>query len=127
MCYRDTRCATVCLAEHVCCFYKHLLCVPFVMYCEGFVVFTCNLHCLQTSEHVTAGRSTKIRLSAKFEVCKYLLGCLKYWEEYLLNQLRVFIVVYKHVIEMHMKLIYILGQSWMVPSISNIPLCAKVL
>ena len=51
-------------------FNKPLLYVPFVMYCEGFVVFTCNLHCLQTCEHVNAGQSTKILLSAKFDVRK---------------------------------------------------------
>ena len=38
----------------------------------------------------------------KFEVCNW---CLKYWEEYFLNCLRVFVVVYKYVIEICMKII----------------------
>ena len=43
-------------------FYKRPLCVPFVMYCEGFVVFTCKIHCLQTCEHnnINVGWNTKL-------------------------------------------------------------------
>ena len=39
----------------VCMYY--LFCVPFAMYCEGFVVLhVINLHCLQTCEYVNTGR-----------------------------------------------------------------------
>ena len=47
-----------------------MLCVPFVMYCEGFVVF---LHVNYiVFKHVNAGWSTKLQLNAKLEVCVYL-------------------------------------------------------
>ena len=40
----------------VCVYY--LLCVPFAMHCEGFVVLHIKLHCLQTCEYVGAPNSS---------------------------------------------------------------------
>ena len=47
-------------------------------------------------KHVIHNGIEPIKHCAKFEVCNYVL---KYWE-YFLNWLRVFVVVYKHLIEM---------------------------
>ena len=53
----DTLIDTLGLAEPVCCFYKHLLCVTFVMYC---VVFTCKVYCFTNMLTCECRLGTKI-------------------------------------------------------------------